>query len=97
MNRQFLEPLADGAPFEASFAARPPRPPGGPARILSCSATAALATASSHVVVRNYGLEPCDVVVELLCDTDFAGLFEVKEDAVRPPACRCETGRACSH
>jgi glycogen debranching enzyme len=98
VNGHFLEPLAatPGAPFEASFIAR-----GHPAPGQADAALVVLRHRSignglrDRVVVRNYGLEPCDVVVELFCDTDFAGLFEVKEDRVqpRPQPPRCETGR----
>ena len=37
-----------------------------------------------RIVVRNFGLDPSPVVVELFCDVDFADLFEVKENRVRP-------------
>ncbi len=35
-----------------------------------------------RIVVRNYGLAPVPITVELACDADFADLFEVKETRV---------------
>ena len=37
-----------------------------------------------RIVLVHHGLEPTPLVVELACDVDFAGLFEVKESRVRP-------------
>jgi len=36
-----------------------------------------------RIVLVHHGLDPVPVVVELSCDVDFAGLFEVKESRVR--------------
>ncbi len=37
-----------------------------------------------RLTVTNHGLDPAPVVVELICDVDFANLFEVKESRVSP-------------
>ena len=36
-----------------------------------------------RLVVHNYGLDPAPLTVELFCDVDFAGLFDVKDGRVR--------------
>jgi hypothetical protein len=36
-----------------------------------------------RLVIRNYGLGPTPLTVELFCDVDFADLFEVKDGRVR--------------
>jgi glycogen debranching enzyme len=87
VNGHFLEPLAVAphAPFEASFIGR-----GHPGRGEADAGIVVLRHRSignglhERIVVRNYGLDPANLVVELGCDSDFAGLFEVKEDRVRP-------------
>jgi glycogen debranching enzyme len=97
VNGHFLEPLADApsTPFEASFMGRGhPAPGQADAGLLVVRHRSIGNGLRETVAVRNYGLDHCDVVVELLCDTDFAGLFEVKEDRVQPRSQppRCETG-----
>jgi glycogen debranching enzyme len=37
-----------------------------------------------RIELTNYGTDPIDVEIELTCDVDFADLFEVKEQRVRP-------------
>jgi glycogen debranching enzyme len=97
VNGHLLEPLAatPTTPFEGSFIGRGrPRPGQADADVVMFRHRSIGNGLRERIVVHNYGLDPCDVVVELLCGTDFAGLFEVKEDRVqprlRPP--RCETG-----
>jgi glycogen debranching enzyme len=97
VNGHFLEPLAAApvAPFEASFMGRGyPAPGQADAGLIVLRHRSIGHGLRERVEVRNYGLDGCDVVVELLCDTDFAGLFEVKEDRVqpRPEPPSCETG-----
>ena len=36
-----------------------------------------------RITITNYGLEPVPLLLELICDVDFADLFEVKESRVR--------------
>jgi glycogen debranching enzyme len=87
INGHVLEPLAaaPNAPFEASFIGRGhPGPSEADAGILVFRRRSIGNGLQERIVVRNYGLDPANVVVELGCDSDFAGLFEVKEDRVRP-------------
>jgi glycogen debranching enzyme len=87
LNGHPLDPLAGApdAPFEASFVGR-----GHPAPGEADTGIVVLRRRSignglyERIVVRNHGLDPSSVVVELVCDSDFASLFEVKEDRVRP-------------
>ncbi len=87
LNGHVLESLAAAphAPFEASFIGRGrPGPGEADAGILVLRHRSIGNGLQERIVVRNYGLDRADVVVELRCDSDFAGLFEVKEDRVRP-------------
>jgi glycogen debranching enzyme len=87
VNGHLLEPLAAApdSPFEASFVGRGhPAPGQADAGIIVLRHRSIGNGLRERIVVRNHGLDPCSVVVELVCDTDFAGLFEVKEDRVQP-------------
>ncbi|HEY8524103.1 MAG TPA: glycogen debranching N-terminal domain-containing protein [Acidimicrobiales bacterium] len=93
---QRLEPLAVSvaSPFEATFVGRGhPWPDQADAELVVFRHRNLHDGMRERIVVRNYGLEPCRVVVELTCDADFADLFEVKEGREpRPGPRRIETG-----
>jgi glycogen debranching enzyme len=96
VNGHVLEPLkaATVTPFEATFVGRGRPAPGRADADLVVFRHRSIGNGlRERFLVRNYGLERCDVLVELISDTDFAALFEVKEDRVpehdHPP--RCDT------
>ena len=86
-----LEPLAVTleAPFEATFVSRS-APTGGraDADLVVLRHRSIGSGIRERVVLRSYGLDLRSVIVELRCDADFAGLFEVKEGRVAPRAPR---------
>lgn len=87
INGQRLEPLAVdlAEPFAATFVGR-----GHAAR--GHADADLVVTRQRHIgwgmrerlSVRNYGLDPAPLVIEVFCDVDFANLFDVKEDRARP-------------
>ncbi len=81
-----VEPLTAeiSDPFMATFVGRA-RPPAGraDAELVVFRDRAVGSGMRELVKVVNYGMEPADVTVELLCDVDFADLFAVKENRVR--------------
>jgi glycogen debranching enzyme len=82
-----LESLAvdHGAPYAASFAARGRAAPGtSDADIVVFRHRHIGAGLRERLVVTNYGLAAATVELSLACDADFAELFEVKENRVRP-------------
>ncbi|HVM53024.1 MAG TPA: glycogen debranching N-terminal domain-containing protein [Acidimicrobiales bacterium] len=51
-----------------------------------------------RIRLTNHGLEPASVVVEVICDVDFADLFEVKESRVQPRGLlRCDLEPSTLH
>jgi glycogen debranching enzyme len=87
VNGHVLEPLSatPTAPFEATFVSRGhPEPGRADADLVVLRHRSIGDGMRERVAVRNYGLDPCPVTVELVCDGDFAGLFEVKEGRVEP-------------
>jgi glycogen debranching enzyme len=100
VNGHGLEPLtaAPTSPFEATFVSRGhPAPGRADADLVVFRLRSIGSGLRERVAVRNYGLDPCPVVVEVACDADFAGLFEVKEDRVQrrrhPAECTTAPGR----
>ena len=77
------------APFEATFVSRS-APTGGraDADLVVLRHRSIGSGMRERVVLRSYGLDLRSVIVELRCDADFAGLFEVKEGRVAPRARR---------
>jgi glycogen debranching enzyme len=88
VNGHLLEPLtaAPTSPFEATFVSRGHPAPGQADADLVVFRHRSIGNGlRERVVVRNYGLGPCPVGIELACDADFADLFEVKEGRVPSP------------
>ena len=92
-----LEPLtvAVDRPFEATFVNRASPALGrADADLVVFRHRSIGGGMRERVVVRSYGIDPRPVVVELLCDADFAGLFAVKEARVEPrERYHCTVGR----
>ncbi len=92
-----LEPLtvALDKPFEATFVSRASPALGrADADLVVFRHRSIGGGMRERVVVRSYGIDPRPVVVELLCDADFAGLFAVKEGRVEPrERYHCTVGR----
>ena len=92
-----LEPLtvALDSPFEATFVSRASPTLGrADADLVVFRHRSIGGGMRERVVLRSYGTQPRPVVVELLCDADFAGLFAVKEDRVEPREhYHCTVGR----
>ncbi len=80
------------APFEATFVCRSAPAAGrADADLVVLRHRSIGSGMRERVVLCSYGLGPRPVVVELRCDGDFAGLFEVKEGRVpRPAQTSCE-------
>ena len=86
VNGHRLEPLAVDrrSPFSATFAARSAPDAGhADADLVVFRERFVGRGMREQVEVRNYGTDDCPLTVELLCDVDFADLFEVKESRVR--------------
>ncbi|MGH9069466.1 MAG: amylo-alpha-1,6-glucosidase [Acidimicrobiales bacterium] len=82
-----LDPLAVHrlAPYAAEFVARrPPRAGTADSTLLVVRRRYVGNGMMEQVTVRNLGRETAGIVLTLTVDSDFAGLFEVKEDRVRP-------------
>ncbi len=92
-----LEPLtvALDRPFEATFVSRASPALGrADADLVVFRHRSIGGGMRERVIVRSYGTEPRPVVVELICDADFAGLFAVKEGRVEPrERYHCAVGR----
>ena len=93
-----LEPLTVtlDSPFEATFVSRASPALGrADADLVVFRHRSIGGGMRERVIVRSYGTAPRPVVVELLCDADFAGLFAVKEGRVEPrEGYHCTVGRA---
>ncbi|MEO7194631.1 MAG: glycogen debranching N-terminal domain-containing protein [Pseudonocardiaceae bacterium] len=73
------------APYAATFIGRrPPRPGLADSTVLVVRRRYVGNGMREDIVLRNLGREPAAVRVTLRADTDFAGLFEVKEDRFLP-------------
>jgi glycogen debranching enzyme len=86
-----LEPLTVDlrAPFRARFVSRTPPAPGEPDSDVVVLRTRSIGEGMrEEVVIRNVGMEPRTVHVELHCDSDLADLFAVKEGRPRPVSTR---------
>ena len=89
VNGHRLEPLTVTVPepFAATFVGRAPAAAGRADGDLVVFRHRAIGNGMrERIVVRNFGLDPSPVVVEMFCDVDFADLFEVKENRVRGPS-----------
>lgn len=88
VNGHSLEPLtvAISSPFEATFVARCRPGHGRTDSDLVVFRHRSIGNGMrERVVLRGHGLEPTPVLVELLCDADFADLFHVKEGRLDLP------------
>ncbi len=86
VNGDRLEPLTVDVtePFAATFLGRVTSPAGkADAETVAYRHRSIGSGMRERIVLVHHGLEPTPVVVELTCDVDFAGLFEVKESRVR--------------
>lgn len=86
VNGTRLEPLAVSVPdpFAATFVGHgSPAPGRADAELVVFRRRHVGQGMRERVSVTNHGLDPVPVVVELVCDVDFASLFEVKEGRVR--------------
>ncbi len=86
LNGHRLEPLTVQVrnPFGATFVGRSaPRPGAADADIVVFRHRDIGNGMRERLVVTNHGLAPVPVILELACDVDFAGLFEVKESRVQ--------------
>jgi glycogen debranching enzyme len=82
VNGHGLEPLAvaPGSPFETTFVGRcHPSAGHADADVVVFRHRSIGNGLSERISVHSYGLEARPLVVELLCDVDFADLFDVKE------------------
>ncbi len=77
--------VAIDTPFEATFVCRSAPSAGrADADLVVFRHRSVGGGLRERLVLRSYGAEPRPVVVELRCDADFAGLFEVKEGRLTP-------------
>ncbi len=87
LDGQPVEPLTSEVeePFAASFVGRGLPPPGRADSELVVLRRRHIGRGMREVVtVANHGLQAARVLLELVCDVDFADLFEVKESRVEP-------------
>ena len=80
-----VEPLAVASeePFSATFAAHVHPPEGkADAEVVVFRHRHVGRGMRERLVVQNYSSDPAPVVLELICDADFADLFEVKEGQI---------------
>ena len=86
VNGHRLEPLAVEVsdPYTATFVGRTHAAPGHADADLVVFRRRHIGWGMrEEIVVTNHGLEAAPMIVEVLCDADFANLFEVKESRVR--------------
>jgi glycogen debranching enzyme len=84
INGQALEPLAVDAstPFSATFVARAGHDDVGDADLVVLRRRDVSSGMRERMELRHFGLDHTTVTVDLACEADFAGIFEVKEGRV---------------
>ncbi|HEX9681770.1 MAG TPA: glycogen debranching N-terminal domain-containing protein [Acidimicrobiales bacterium] len=85
-NGHRIEPLAVEVvePFAAAFVARGAPPPGhADADLVVFRRRHVGRGMRERIIITNHGMAPTPLSVEVVCDVDFADLFEVKESRVR--------------